>query len=70
MPHDFLCSFLCYQECMYRKRKNLLFPTNSFFFNPVAIKCPLIEEWEANYMMRNNEKNIMQAIKKYHNWWR
>ncbi|ADE72509.1 hypothetical protein BMQ_pBM60077 (plasmid) [Priestia megaterium QM B1551] len=55
---------------MYRKRKNLLFPTNSFFFNPVAIKCPLIEEWEANYMMRNNEKNIMQAIKKYHNWWR
>jgi hypothetical protein len=36
---------------MYRKKKNYSFPKNSFFFNPIAMERPLMEEEEVNAML-------------------
>jgi len=33
------------------RRKNYSFSKNSFFFNPIAMECPLMEEEEVNAML-------------------
>jgi hypothetical protein len=36
---------------MYRKKKKLLLPQHSFFFNSIAMECPLMKEKEVNAML-------------------